>query len=306
MRSHSLTRLAGALTIAAASAVAAAPALAAPGATGHAVSATHSQGPSRAALATAQAATEDVGDRLTAGQSLSPSQYLSSASGQHELAADGAVSQDVGLYLSGWSGSWHVFNENMAGLDQTQNLFVMQEDGNAVLYNAGTPVWASNTAGNAGAMLVVQDDGNVVVYSASGTPLYASGSIQSVMFGYNVDGSTWSSYLEQGWSISSPNGRYRLIMQSDGNLVLYSPTRAIWNSGTVGNPGAFLALQSDCNMVVYADGGAGARWSTGTSRSGEWCELTMQNDGNLVMYHWADVTSTRVTVPWTTRTAGVS
>ena len=37
------------------------------------------------------------------------------------------------------------------------------------------PLWASGTAGNAGAELVVQNDGNVVVYSAAGAALWATG-----------------------------------------------------------------------------------------------------------------------------------
>jgi hypothetical protein len=36
-------------------------------------------------------------------------------------------------------------------------------------------LWASNTAGNAGAYLEVQNDGNVVIYSASGAALWSTG-----------------------------------------------------------------------------------------------------------------------------------
>ena len=45
-----------------------------------------------------------------------------------------------------------------------------------VLYtSSGAPVWASNTAGNAGAYLDVQNDGNVVINSASGSVLWSTG-----------------------------------------------------------------------------------------------------------------------------------
>jgi pimeloyl-ACP methyl ester carboxylesterase len=41
-------------------------------------------------------------------------------------------------------------------------------------------------------------------------------------------------------------------MQHDGNLVIYSAAgHAIWASGTVGYPGARLAVQSDSNLVIY-------------------------------------------------------
>jgi hypothetical protein len=55
-----------------------------------------------------------------------------------------------------------------------------------------------------------------------------------------------------------------LVMQYDGNLVLYDTSNmAIWTSNTNGKPGAFFALQTDANMVIYYQGAA--VWSSGTS-----------------------------------------
>lgn len=47
-------------------------------------------------------------------------------------------------------------------------------------------------------------------------------------------------------------------MQNDGNFVVYDAGGvALWSTGTVGNPGARLAIQDDGNLVVYrADGQA--------------------------------------------------
>jgi hypothetical protein len=53
------------------------------------------------------------------------------------------------------------------------------------------------------------------------------------------------------------------IMQTDGNLVLYNGTTAVWATNTSGNPGAYLALQNDGNLVIYSARGA-ALWSSGT------------------------------------------
>ncbi len=56
--------------------------------------------------------------------------------------------------------------------------------------------------------------------------------------------------LTSGQSITSPNGVYRLAMQSDGNLVAYDGGSVVWASGT--NPGGAIAvMQSDGNFVVY-------------------------------------------------------
>jgi hypothetical protein len=53
-------------------------------------------------------------------------------------------------------------------------------------------------------------------------------------------------------------------MQTDGNFVLYSGTnKALWSSNTWGHPGAYLDLQVDRNLVVY-DKNRHALWSTDT------------------------------------------
>src|SRR5690606_28700079 len=44
-----------------------------------------------------------------------------------------------------------------------------------VLYNGSEPVWHAGTHGHPGAWFVMQTDGNAVVYGANGTPLWATG-----------------------------------------------------------------------------------------------------------------------------------
>ncbi|MFD8479057.1 hypothetical protein [Kitasatospora sp. NPDC059673] len=67
------------------------------------------------------------------------------------------------------------------------------------------------------------------------------------------------------------DGSSVLVMQGDGNLVLYlegpNGTRltALWSTGTYGNPGAYAFMQPDGNLVVYKQGStadANALWST--------------------------------------------
>ncbi|HEV2813913.1 MAG TPA: hypothetical protein VGW10_11735 [Solirubrobacteraceae bacterium] len=79
----------------------------------------------------------------------------------------------------------------------------------------------------------------------------------------------------------SDDGRYRLVMQLDGNLVEYGPTGPVWSSGT-SSQGARAVMQLDGNLVIYSAGGT-PLWSTNTSGRGE-SRLVVQNDGNLVIY----------------------
>jgi len=81
-------------------------------------------------------------------------------------------------------------------------------------------------------------------------------------------------------SVWSTNGAYQLIMQSDGNLVEYGPSGALWASNT-GIPGSWAIMQGDGNLVVYTSGGTPV-FATGTAWSGS--QLIVQSDSNVVMY----------------------
>lgn len=83
--------------------------------------------------------------------------------------------------------------------------------------------------------------------------------------------------------LESDNGDYRFYLQGDGNLVLrnWNTREALWSSGTNGQGGTRLQLQSDSNLVLYTDGGS-ALWASNTVGSGAEY-LILQNDGNLVL-----------------------
>jgi hypothetical protein len=92
-----------------------------------------------------------------------------------------------------------------------------------------------------------------------------------------------STILEAGHSAVSCDGRFSLVMQStDGNLVLYFAGAALWNANTAGNPGAYAAMQSDGNFVVY-DSSSVALWQAGTAGN-PGADLAVQDDGNVVVY----------------------
>lgn len=93
--------------------------------------------------------------------------------------------------------------------------------------------------------------------------------------------------LRADQSIYSPDGRFRLVMQTDGNLVLYGPSGALWSTVTVGSGATFAQTQTDGNFVVYTSASVPV-WSSGTSGNpGAW--LALQNDGNLVIYDGSNV-----------------
>ncbi|MBW5485291.1 hypothetical protein GPJ59_26300 [Streptomyces bambusae] len=80
--------------------------------------------------------------------------------------------------------------------------------------------------------------------------------------------------LEPGARLVDNVSTTELVMQPDGNLVLYALGNPggyklpLWHSGTWGNPGAYATMQEDGNFVVYRQGGGpqtgGGIWHTGT------------------------------------------
>ena len=74
-------------------------------------------------------------------------------------------------------------------------------------------------------------------------------------------------------------------MQSDGNLVLSRGVTPIWSSGTTGSYNGSLIMQGDGNLVVYRTNGTAA-WSAGIANKGG-IRLAILGSGRLVIYNAA-------------------
>ncbi len=168
------------------------------------------------------------------------------------------------------------------------NYAKFQDDGNFVVYSSSNaPLWWSSTWGAGANNLALQDDGNIHIYANATQKFTTNNKVNS--YAQNNVGSQLAAQarLNAGDYLQSPDGRYTLIMQSNGNLVLYSADNAqIWNSGTAGNLGNYTVMQNDGNLVVYTASNApiwwSATWTNGAST------LKLQNDGNLVLYRNSD------------------
>jgi len=85
----------------------------------------------------------------------------------------------------------------------------------------------------------------------------------------------------------SPDGRFRVSMQTDGNLVIYDAYgTAQWATGTY-LPNSYLRVQSDGNVVIYDPEDSFPLWTADVYSPG--ARLELQNDGNLVLYSRARV-----------------
>jgi hypothetical protein len=102
--------------------------------------------------------------------------------------------------------------------------------------------------------------------------------------------------LTANQSLASCNGGFTLIMQGDGNLVLYQSGTALWASNTVGSGADEAIMQGDGNFVLYTSSGSSV-WASGTAGNAG-AYLDVQNDGNVVIY------SASGSALWSTGTAG--
>lgn len=86
--------------------------------------------------------------------------------------------------------------------------WVLQTDGNLVLYGpSGRPIWANGRFTTQ--FVIMQGDGNMVGYTDAG-------------------GVTWAT------NTAGTGTANRLVIQSDGNAVIYAGSRAVWATNTVG------------------------------------------------------------------------
>lgn len=100
----------------------------------------------------------------------------------------------------------------------------------------------------------------------------------------NRDHLTSQQQLSVHQQLVSNKRLYNLIMQNDGNLVLYRTHFGLplWASNTNGNPVDHTVMQSDGDLVAYSPQG-GRYWNTGTGGH-PGARVVIQDDGNLVVY----------------------
>ena len=103
-----------------------------------------------------------------------------------------------------------------------------------------------------------------------------------------------NSTMFPGQVVYSPNQRYHLNLQKDGNVVLYRQGQVIWAAQTNGSRPKELRMQPDGNFVLYGRGKT--LWATNTGGN-PGAQLRVQNDGNMVIY------TTDQRVIWATQTA---
>ena len=223
-------------------------------------------------------------------------------------------------------------------------------------YKNDMPIWTSNTYGKAITEVVLRPNGNLEAIDGSNNSQWSSQSMRSPrndravflqddgnLVIYEGESAIWASgtnnvfteaevaqsavlraeEMLRRWDTKySQNRKYALLLQEDGNVVLYKDYRgqvngrstgtALWATGTSGQDVDAFKMQDDGNLVAYRRGNR-PTWSSQTSGKGggRSTVLMVQNDGNVVIYKRLEPTRPgntqlyRGADPiWATQTAG--
>lgn len=244
-------------------------------------------------------------DQLTASQVLYPNRYILSSDNRFMLVLQG--DGNLVEYGPGYEVMWDSNTEcntttlpcsnvgkEYATLENTTGDFVLMGGS-----SGGTVLWSSGAYAGA-VTATLQTDGNFVLQNSALTALWSSGTGGNGS-GFTSAGSNQlasGGMLYAGQYLQSTDGRFSLVMQTDGNLVLYGPAyQALWSSGTNGLSVAYAILQSsDGNFVLYNSSGT-AVWNAGTAGLGA-VTATVQSDGGF------DLNTSSGASVWSTPTGG--
>lgn len=139
------------------------------------------------------------------------------------------VRNKIGLLLLLITSSFGVFGAAPSSVQANYQTTSTTINSNTGIFSNGTVLWMGS-------------DGNLALYYTTGG---------------------WSA---RWWTGTNTPGS-RAVLQSDGNLVVYSPANQVmWHSNTWGNSGATYMLQDDGNFSIFSITSA-VLFTTNTSRS---------------------------------------
>jgi hypothetical protein len=138
---------------------------------------------STATLLAPVAQANNLGDRLYAGRSLPAGDWLQSRNGRFVFV----MQHDGNLVLYRTRDNRPLWSSGT--YDRAVMLTILQTDGNLVLYGWDRrPIWASGSQGTPNTMLVMQDDGNAVIYRVERSSPSPEGSWGTPVFSTGTHG----------------------------------------------------------------------------------------------------------------------
>ncbi|HET8891879.1 MAG TPA: RHS repeat-associated core domain-containing protein [Candidatus Angelobacter sp.] len=176
-----------------------------------------------------------IGTYLVAGEILPSGKCIVSPHGQYFLL----MNTDGNFFIYDWAHATGTWGPGTQGHPGAYAIF--QTDGNLVVYDVnGTALWSSGTSGTYAERMNLEDDGRIIIYKSAWNSGTSNGQFNGTTYAHpSCDvgiGTGTTGLLWSGQCFVSPNGRFELLLQTDGNLVIYdrsvTPNAQIWSTGT--------------------------------------------------------------------------
>jgi hypothetical protein len=235
---------------------------------------------------TTTATTAALTDKLTSGQRMTVGGSLTSANGKYKLVyqSDGKLILYDSANKSIWAATTPSFKAHGVEMNTDGRMILrgmVDSKGNLLL-----PAWSTPTELNPNSYAQVTDDGRLVIFTKEGVETWASAVNPNRVSGNQLL-SGQSIYSNQ--KLVSPNKKYELKAQPNGALVLYQDGKAIWEDSKnhlleASGDGVRLSMQTDGNLVMYGSSGGTvqSQWATKTvGNTGATASLS--DDGNLTV-----------------------
>jgi RHS repeat-associated protein len=180
-----------------------------------------------------------IGTYLVVNQRINANQCIVSPHGQYMLymGPDGNFYiYDIAHGVGTWGPGTYGHNNAYA---------ILQGDGNLCVYTAtNVYLWCSGTNGTFAERLNMEDDGRIIIYKSAWNSGTSDGQFNWAFISHpSCDigiGTGSTGVIGSAQCFVSPNGRFELLMQTDGNMVIYdrsvTPNAALWSSGTAVSP----------------------------------------------------------------------
>jgi RHS repeat-associated protein len=231
-----------------------------------------------------------IGTYLVAGQILPSGKCIVSPHGQYFLL----MNTDGNFFIYDWAhgtGTWGPGTQGHPGA-----YAIFQTDGNLVVYDVnGTALWNSGTSGTYAERLNMEDDGRIIIYKSAWNSGTSTGQFNwSQLTHPSCDvgiGTGTTGVLGPGSCFVSPNGHFELLLQTDGNLVIYdlaaTPPNALWSTGTgitPLSPGYSFVTKyvydGLSNLTCVEQHGDSPAGSHGDGTAGTGCSAPSSSDAN--------------------------
>lgn len=213
-------------------------------------------------------------DRLEATQTLSRGEFLVSPNKEYKL-----IFEEDGNFALYGEKSGHRWNADSRDSDRVEMqangcLVATERDGSSVVWSTGT--W---NQGNDTSVLKVLDNGSAAVFS-DGRQIWSTGTASRE----SPDRLKVGENFFPGEELISPNRKYRMTLQDNGDFVLYEGNSVKWASNTaVDERPARVVVRDDDNLTVIGE--SDFLWTSGTRRrrngGSAILELTDNGDASL-------------------------